>query len=627
MTADQLRKKYIEFFVKKGHKLIPSAPLVPENDPTTLFISAGMQPLIPYLIGQPHPEGKRLVDYQKCLRTDDIEEVGDHVHHTFFEMLGNWSLGDYFKQEAIKWSYEFLTTEQGLDLSKDQLAVSVFAGDENAPFDQESYQIWLDLGLPATRIAKLPKANNWWGPAGQSGPCGPDSEMFIWTGDMPVPEQFDPEDSNWVEIWNDVFMEYNKNPDGEYEKLQQKNVDTGMGLERVLAIINGFADDYQTDLFWPIIQALEESSGKKYVDHLKDFRIIADHLRAACFLLATDIPLASKDDRGAVLRKLIDRMFEVGKALNINKQELARLSGIIPNIYKKTYPDLYTNRGKIQDSLISSFQRIEQIGNTQHSEINNLPKVIQGGSDLIMSSWQELLSKYSYGAATPRDFLKNHNFNSLGSVYAGTVAFDSRTTYGYPISQVEQITKQVMKSDFDQSEFQKTIEALNKEHKEKSHIGGEKRFKGGLSEISNITTKYHTATHLLHAALRKILGSSVAQKGSNITSERLRFDFSYPEKLTAEQLKEVENLVKQTIQESLPVSSEIMDKDLALKSGALGFFTEKYGEKVSVYSIGNFSKEICGGPHVTNTAQLGNFQITKEESAGSGIRRIYAVLS
>lgn len=581
MTSDELRQKYLKFFAKRGHKIIPPAPLVPEHDPSVLFTTAGMHPLVPYLLGQPHPGGKRLVDYQKCLRTVDIDEVGDICHHTFFEMLGNWSLGDYFKEEAIKWSYEFLTSPEYLNLPKGKLGVSVFQGDQDAPFDQESYDIWLSLGISEGRIAKLPKKDNWWDPIGETGPSGPDTEMFIWTGKKEAPKIFDPSDKHWVEIWNDVFMQYNKTAEGKFELLSQKNVDTGMGLERALAVTNGLDDDYLTDVFLPVIKKIEELSRKKYSDYLKEFRVIADHLRAAVFIIADGVEPSNKE-RGYVLRRLIRRAILQLKKLDVadlekGGQEIAK---VVLKIMGPTYPELEQNS-------IKMIQIIE-------AEINKFNQTLEKG-------------------------LKE--FQKLSSI-DGRIAFDLFQTYGFPLELTEELAAE-KGLKIDREEFRKEFAS----HKELSRKLSAGMFKGGLGEQSEIATKYHTATHLLHAALRQVLGSHVQQKGSNITAERLRFDFSHTEKLTEKQIKEVEDLVNQKIQENLEVSSEEMKKEDALNCGALGFFTEKYGDTVRVYSISDFSKEICGGPHVQNTGELGHFKITKEESAGSDIRRLYAVLA
>ncbi|MFA5932738.1 MAG: alanine--tRNA ligase [Microgenomates group bacterium] len=599
MTAKELRQKYLEFFQKKNHKVIPSAPLVPENDPSVLFTTAGMHPLVPYLLGEKHPEGKRLADVQKCLRTDDIDEVGDVCHHTFFEMLGNWSLGDYFKEDAIKWSYEFLTSKDYLNLPKEKLGISVFVGDTDAPFDNESFAIWKDLGISEDRIAKLPKKDNWWGPVGNSGPCGPDSEMFIWTGKGDAPKNFDPENKEWVEIWNDVFMQYNKLENGKFEKLSQQNVDTGMGLERALALTNNLNDDYMTELFWPIIQKIEKITGLEYgekadCDYINDdkqcwvdiriqFRIIADHFKASTFLILDGV-LPSNKMQGYVLRRLLRRSMVKMHQLSgkiWNTESIMEIIETILTIYEGNY------NINVEEDSKSVFAVVAD-------ELNRFAKTLDQGL---------------------KEINKIENIN-------GKIAFDLYQTFGFPLEITEELFK-LKGQEVNHEEFEKEFD----HHKELSRTASAGMFKGGLTEQTETATKYHTATHLLNAALRKILGDDVAQKGSNITADRLRFDFSQKEKLTDLQLEEIEDLVNEKIQENLPVTSEIMDKQKALESGALGFFLDKYGNQVTVYSVEGFSKEICGGPHVKNTGELGKFKIIKEESASAGIRRIYATLN
>lgn len=601
MTSKELRQKYLDFFVSKGHKVIPSAPLVPENDPSVLFTTAGMHPLVPFLLGQPHPQGKRLVDVQKCLRTDDIDEVGDLCHHTFFEMLGNWSLGDYWKKEAITWTFEFLTQELNLDPNK--LSVTCFAGDQDAPKDEESAAIWQSLGIPQERIFFKGKEDNWWSSPGETGPCGPDSEIFFDLTGKPCKDTCQPGCGcgRFPEISNNVFMEYQKTSEGKFEKLKQRNVDFGGGLERILGVTNGFDDDYLTDLFLPAIQKIEKLSGMEYGDKSdirKQFRITADHLRAVVFIIADGVEPSNKE-RGYILRRLIRRAVIKIKGLNIQSVDTAakEIAEIFINLMSSVYPELEKSHQKI----------IEIIGN----EIKKFNQTLDRG-------------------------LKE--FNKLTEIN-GKIAFDLFQTYGFPLELTEELARE-KGLKINREEFEKEFE----KHKELSRTASAGMFKGGLGEQSEVTTRYHTATHLLHAALRQILGEHVQQKGSNITSERLRFDFSHPEKLTNEQLKKVENLVNEKIQESLPVTCETMNKNDALNSGALGFFTEKYGDKVTVYTIGGnshpersanrrrvegypFSREICGGPHVKSTGQLGKFTIIKEESASSGIRRIYATLT
>lgn len=581
MTSGELRKKYLKFFESRGHKVIPSASLVPENDPSVLFTTAGMHPLVPHLLGQPHLAGKRLTNVQKCVRTDDIDEVGDAIHHTFFEMLGNWSLGDYWKKEAITWSYEFLTQE--LKLDPNRLYVTCFSGDEDAPKDTESAETWESLGIPKERIFFYGKKENWWGPVGETGPCGPDTEMFYEFPGKPCGPNCQPSCNcgHFSEIWNDVFMQYNKTKEGKFEPLKQRNVDTGMGLERALAVANGLDDDYQTDLFAPIIETIVQVTGKKYEENKKEFRIIADHLRAAVFIIADGVEPSNKE-RGYVLRRLIRRSVVQLKKLGVKplKDAGKEIAEAVINLMKGAYHELEKNYPHIIQTL--------------ENEIKKFNQTLEKGLN---------------------------EFNKLSSIN-GKIAFDLFQTYGFPLELTEEL---VAEKGFkiDPEEFRKEFE----KHKELSRAASAGMFKGGLGEQSEITTKYHTATHLLHTALRKTVGTHVAQKGSNITSERLRFDFSHPEKLTDEQLKEVEDLVNQKIKENLPVSFEEMNKEDALNCGALGFFTEKYGDRVRVYSISEFSKEICGGPHANSTGELGTFKITKEESAGAGIRRIYAILN
>jgi len=585
MKASELRQKYFDFFISKGHKLIPSASLIPENDTTALFTSAGMHPLVPYLLGEAHPLGKRLVSVQKCLRTDDIDEVGNNVHHTFFEMLGNWSLGDYFKKEMIPWSLEFLTDKKWLGIPIEKLAVSIFAGDSDALFDQESFDLWLGLGIAEKRIAKLPKKNNWWGPVGLTGPCGPDSEMFYWTGKDKAPAVFDPEDKNWVEIWNDVFMEFNKKDDGTYEPLKQKNVDTGMGLERTLAVLNGFVDDYQTDLFLPIIQKLEELSGQKYENNKKEFRIITDHIKASVFLIKDGVMPGNKQ-QDYILRRLLRRV--ATKAYLLNKQAsdskfFQSLVRSVITVFKEYFSEDDTKK----------------IGDVVSLEVRKFRVTLERGLNQLDKSIKD-----------------NENL--------GLAVFNLFQSYGYPLELTIELLKDrgIEFTDFDMRQF----EEGKKSHADLSRTASAGMFKGGLVDSSEVVTKYHTATHLLNAALRQVLGEHVCQKGSNITGERLRFDFPNPEKLSEEQIKKVEELVKEKIQENLPVTMETMSLEDAKKSHANAVFSDRYQDQVKVYSIGDFSREVCGGPHVDFTGTLGKFKIIKEESAGAGIRRLYAIL-
>ena len=591
MTSKELRQLFLDFFKSKGHAIIPSASLIPENDPTVLFTTAGMFPLVPYLMGEKHPEGVRLTDCQKCVRTDDIDEVGDSTHHTFFEMLGNWSLGNYFKKEAIEWSFEFLTDKKWLALDKNRIAVSVFVGDPDAPFDQEAYDIWKGLGISEKRIAKLPKKNNWWGPAGVTGPCGPDSEMFYWTGDpKKVPESFNDDHPSWVEIWNDVFMQFNKTTDGKYELLKAKNVDTGMGLERTLAAINGLDDNYKTDLFGGIVSKIEELSGKKYgssPEATKAMRVIADHLKAATFIMGDDwgVPPSNKD-QGYVVRKLIRRAVRYGKELGIQKDSWTKeIAKVVINDFKDIYPELKKNSEKV-------LVQIEE-------EENKFSETLEKG-------------------------LKEFN-KITGADMSGADAFNLYQTYGFPI----EITRELAKEKgvaVDKKGFQEELQ----KHQELSRTASAGMFKGGLADASDQTKKLHTAAHLMMAALRKVLGEHVHQKGSNITPERLRFDFSHPEKITKEQIQEVEKLVNEAIQADATMGFKEMTLEEAKKEGAEGVFESKYGEKVKVYTAEKnghiYSKEICGGPHVEHTGVLGKFRISKEEASSAGVRRIKAVL-
>ncbi len=578
MKSSELRQRFLDFFEKNGHKILPSASLIPENDPTVLFTTAGMHPLVPYLLGQKHPEGKRLASCQKCIRTGDIDDVGDDTHLTFFEMLGNWSLGDYWKDEAIKWSFEFLTKE--LEIPLERLAVSCFAGDKDAPKDEESAKIWEGLGVKKERIAFLPKEDNWWGPAGKTGPCGPDTEMFYWKlNDKPAPEVFDASDKNWVEIWNDVFMQYVKDENGNYLPAEQKNVDTGMGLERTLAVLNGAENVYHTDVF--------EKAHKKLHELLKEEnpvseRIILDHLRAATFLLAENI-VPSNIERGYVLRRLIRRAIRHGKQIGIEGQFCSKISEAVIETMGDVYSEIEKNKDFIFEQLNKEEERFEE----------TLEKGL-------------------------KEFAKLENVS-------GKDAFNLYQTYGFPIEITEELAKEKgIKVDIE--EFKKELE----KHQELSRTASAGMFKGGLADHSEQTTKLHTAAHLMLAGLRKVLGEHVVQKGSNITSERLRFDFSHKEKMTGGQIKDVENFVNGIIKEDLPVSWQEMSLDEAKAINAMGVFESKYGEKVKVYTVGEgdniVSREICGGPHVDKTGILGKFHIQKEESSSSGVRRIKAIL-
>jgi len=589
MTAKELRKKYIDFFKSKGHAEIKSAPLIPDNDPTVLFTTAGMHPLVPFLMGEKHPLGKRLVNYQKCIRTGDIEEVGDMVHLTFFEMLGNWSLGDYFKDEAIEFSYEFLTSPNYLGLPLEQLAVSIFKGDEDAPFDSQAFEKWKALGFAENRIAQCSKKDNWWGPAGQTGPCGPDTEMFFWTGKEKAPEVFDPENKLWVEIWNDVFMQYNKTVDGAYVPLEQCNVDTGMGLERVTAILQGKSSCYETELFLPLLEELDRIRGIETPAQRQDAeRIIVDHIRTAVFMIGDGV-LPGNVDQPYVLRRIIRRTILKGRDLNINDSFISQIAAIVVENYSDIYPELQKNASLINDELI---REEEQFAKTLEKGVKEFEKLI---------------------ARVP-EHIKN-------KIISGKNAFNLYDTHGLPIELTEEMA--------DKKGFKVDIAGYNKafkKHQELSRKGAEQKFKGGLADNSEQTAALHTATHLLHQALRLVLGEHVAQKGSNITTERLRFDFSHPEKVTKEELAKVEDIINDIIAKQLPIICREMSLNEAKDDGAMALFADKYGDRVKVYSIGDFSKEICGGPHAKNTKALGKFKIKKEESCARGIRRIKAIL-
>ncbi len=587
LNSDRLKKLYIEFFKKNGHKEIPNAPLIPENDPTVLFTTAGMHPLVPFLLGQPHPLGKRLVDVQKCLRTDDIAEIGDDFHLTFFEMLGNWSLGDYFKKEAIEWSWEFLTDEKWLGLDKNRFYISVFAGDKDSPRDEESARIWMSVGVPKDRIFYLPKKDNWWGPAGTTGPCGPDTEMFYDSGKGPCSKDCKPGCScgKYFEIWNDVFMQYDKTVEGKYELLAQKNVDTGMGLERTIAALNGKKSVYEIETFEPVVKKIKEISRIKTPDEKeeKSIRIIADHIKASTFILAENVE-PSNVDHGYVLRRLTRRAIRHGKLIGIEKEFLGDLAGIVIDIYEKIYPHLSKNKKFILDQLKKEelkFRKTLELGLKKFEQIAAQTNKIDGKSAFLL--------------------------------------FQS---FGFPI----EITKDLGKEagvEVDEKGFEEEY----KRHQEISRVGAEKKFKGGLSDASEPTTKLHTATHLLNEALRRVLKKEdIVQKGSNITPERLRFDFNFDRKLTEKEIKDVEKLVNEQIKRALPVKREEMTVEEAKKKGAQAVFGHKYGETVSVYIVGDFSIEICGGPHVKNTSELGKFKIIKEENIAAGIRRIKAIL-
>lgn len=583
---------WFDFFRKHGHAIIGSASLIPENDPTVLFTTAGMHPLVPYLLGEKHPAGVRLADVQKCVRTGDIDEVGDASHCTFFEMLGNWSLGDYFKDEMIPWSYEFLTSPEYLGIDPKRLAVSVFAGDADCPRDERSAELWEKAGIARDRIFFLPKENNWWGPAGITGPCGPDSEMFIDNGQPKCCDECSPacDCGKYLEIWNDVFMQFNKTVDGKYEPLKQKNVDTGMGLERTLCILQGKKSVYETDLFAPIIAAIESiGSGKYGLDEetTKAIRIVADHIRTSVFMIGDEKGVAcSNVDQGYILRRLLRRAVRFAKKLDIEIGKLTVVAEAVIEEYKDVYPELEINRDRIVNEITAEEERFE--------------RTLQGGI---------------------KEFEKLCHY-LVGDTISGKASFKLYDTYGFPIEMTVELAKEKgLKVNID--DFNKAFA----EHQQKSHAGAEQKFKGGLADHSEATARLHTATHLMHRALKEVLHDDNAnQKGSNITEERLRFDFTFPRALTPEEIREVEDKVNEAIKADVPVVCEEMTVEEAKEQGAVGLFTAKYGEKVKVYTMGKYSKEICGGPHASHTGELGHFRIVKEQSSSAGVRRIKAVL-
>ena len=583
MKAIDIRNKYLNFFKQHGHTVIPSAPLIPENDPSVLFTTAGMQPLVPYLLGETHPAGTRLTNYQKCVRTVDIDEVGDNRHLTYFEMLGNWSLGDYFKQESIQMSYEFLTKE--LQIPTEKIYVTCFKGDTDCPKDELSAECWKKAGIPESHIYFYGKDDNWW-IAGDEGPCGPDTEMFYDTGKPACSSDCQPscDCGKYVEIWNNVFMEYYKNAEGKYTKLSKQNVDTGLGLERMAMLLQGKETPYDTEIFAPIMKKLEEL---QKIDDIQSRRIIAEHLRSSMMIIS-DGGRPSNIDRGYILRRLIRRMIRHMNKLQINLDEIKTLIEINTNNLKEMYPDLEKNQETIEQVILEEKNKfIKTLSHGEKEFAKEIEKAKQQGKNKI----------------------------------DGTIVFHLYDTYGFP----PEVTKELAEENQMEVDMQ-GFEKLFKEHQEKSRQGSEQKFKGGLADQNENTIAYHTATHLLHQALKIVLGDHVKQSGSNITTERLRFDFTHPQKMTKEEIEKVENLVNEQIQKDLQVKCEEMSYEDAKKSGAIGLFTDKYGDKVKVYTIGDFSKEICGGPHVTHTGDMGKFKIKKEESSSSGIRRIKAVL-
>ncbi|MFC1622485.1 alanine--tRNA ligase [Patescibacteria group bacterium] len=625
ISSKDLRKKYIEFFKAKGHAEIPSASLIPENDPSVLFTTAGMHPLVPFLLGEKHPAGNQLVNFQKCIRTGDIDEVGDQWHLTFFEMLGNWSLGQYGKKEAIQMSFEFLTHKKWLNIPIEKLAISVFAGDDDAPFDKETFNVWKELGLPEDRIYKYGKKENWWSSPGEIGPCGPDSEMFYITDQEPCSKNCQPSCNcgHYVEIWNDVFMVYEKTKDKKYVPLKQTNIDTGMGVERVVAVLNGYTDNYQ-EILKPVIQEIEKLSGKKYKadkETTRSMRIIADHIRSATFIMGDEKGIApSNVDQGYVVRKLIRRAIRHGKLIGINEMFCFKISEIVIKEMKKVYPELKNNKNFIIEQTQAEEEKFRKVltNKTGQKKVDDLEAI----NKLKMVGIQ------SVGV--------NQELKNISRVDAKK-AFKIYQERGIPL---EEINKRLRERNLyvDEKEFEKEMQ----KHQDLSRTASAGKFKGGLADNSEQTIKYHTTAHLLLEALRRVLGEHVVQKGSNITEERLRLDFSHAEKMTDEQKAEVEKIVNEQIKKNLSIICNETTLDEAKKQNAMGVFANKYGNKVKVYSIGNvptnvptsegtskdaiFSKEICGGPHVKNTNELGKFKIKKEESSSAGVRRVKAIL-
>ncbi len=589
MRADELRQLYLKFFKEKNHAIIPSASLIPENDPTVLFTTAGMHPLVPFLLGQPHPKGKRLANCQKCIRTTDIDEVGDTGHLTFFEMLGNWSLGDYWKEEAIKWSFEFLTSKKWLGFDPEQLSVTVFAGDDEVPCDEESARIWKELGIPEERIFYLPREDNWWGPAGTTGPCGPCTEMFIRVEGVPLcGPDCKPGCScgAYFEIWNDVFMEYNKQSDGSYTKLKQRNVDTGMGLERTIAMLQKKSTIYDTELFQPIMEKIKELARKDELttEQVRLQRIIADHIKSAVMIMADDHRISpSNIEQGYIVRRLLRKSIHSADVLGIQPGFLKEIAEMVIGLYKDIYDEVERNR----DFVIRCIEDEEaKFRKTLGKALKRFEKILKQN-----------------GTITGKD------------------AFLLFTSFGLPLEMTRDLAEE-HGIEINMDEFRKEFE----HHREISRTATHGKFKGGLADHSEEITKLHSATHLLQEALRRVLGDEVRQMGSNITRERLRFDFTFSRKLTPEEIKQVEDLVNNAIQRDLAVKQEFMPLEKALESGALAFFKETYGDTVSVYSMGDFSREVCGGPHVEHTGVLGKFKIVKQKKIGAGIIRIKAIL-
>ena len=592
LTANELRKRFIQFFVDRGHVQISGASVIPENDPTVLFTTAGMHPLVPYILGQEHPAGKRLTDYQKCIRTGDIDSVGDPHHLTCFEMLGNWSLGDYFKKEMIPWSYEFLT--QVLEIPAEKLSVTVFEGEDGIPRDTESAELWHSMGIPYERIYFMPREDNWWGPAGETGPCGPDTEMFIDTGRPACGPNCKPGCScgKYFEVWNDVLMQYRKTKDGKFEEMERKCIDTGMGIERTIAILQGKKSVYETEVMQPILKAIGQKAGVTYGENEAtdvSMRIIADHIRTSTFILGDQRGVSpSNVGQGYILRRLIRRAVRHGKKLGIQGAFLAEIAKVVVDLYGEPYPEILENKERVYSELTAEEEKFS----------------------LTLEKGEKQFEKMTY-------FLEKQGVKEI----AGGSAFKLYDTYGFPIELTKELAAE---KGFTVDE--KGFEEAFAKHQELSRTAESGQFKSGLGDHSEQTTALHTATHMLQAALRQVLGPEVGQKGSNITPERLRFDFTYHEKMTPEQIKQVEDIVNQQIARDLKVTVQTMTPEQAVESGAMAFFSSKYGEQVTVYSIGDFSKEVCAGPHVQHTGDMGHFHILKEESSSAGVRRIKAVL-
>ena len=648
LSSNELRALFLKFFQEKGHSVIPSASVIPENDPTVLFTTAGMHPLVPYLLGQKHPQGTRLTDVQKCIRTGDIDEVGDMSHLTFFEMLGNWSLGDYFKDQMIPWSWEFLTSPEWLGIDPDKLAFTVFEGDEDCPRDEEAANLWRKCGVKDDHLFYLPKEHNWWGPAGVTGPCGPDTEMFIITK-KPCGPDCSPacHCGAYLEIWNDVFMQYNKQKDGSFIPLTQKNVDTGMGLERTICVLNGKKSVYETDAFTGILAKIEELCGKKYTpddENTRAFRIVADHMRTSTFIIGDPRGIGpSNVGQGYILRRLIRRAVRYGMGLGLQEGFTAEIAKVIIDQYKAVYPELEQNKSFVLEQLTleeGRFARTLKQGEKEFDKVmNNLRRTREAMEKILaddtLAAAEEAVKTHvlrpqpdmvaAIEAVKAGDLAKvkaecQRIHDSL-NVIDGRSAFKLYDTYGFPI----EITKELAAENgltVDEADFAKRFE----QHQATSRSGAEQIFKGGLADHSEQTTCLHTATHLLQAALRKVLGDEVHQKGSNITAERLRFDFTFGRKVTPEELAQVEALVNEAIAAKVPITMEEMTVPEAKAQGAMGLFESKYGEVVRVYTMGPYSKEICGGPHASNTGDLVSFKIIKEEASSAGVRRIKATI-